>query len=564
MPVGDTQLVSGLPAVKQQKKREAQDRVLALLSQGINVVDACKQVGRRRETFYRWCHEEDWFQDRANAVRTLDPEIETDFTKFRMTYFGFTTPSHQKRIIDVIEAAEPRSINMILLPPGGGKTTVLEDWYNYILGENPNRRIAVISETRDLGRKILRNVANRMIDRTLYPAYIDRYGPFKPADRELNKPWNSDFITHAQASSGERDYSFEVKGAGSSIYGSSFDDIILDDIQSIKSLQKTQTLLDYFRQTLFSRIMRANSTGRIFIIGTRIGPGDFYEELLKDDIVTNLVKIPAMDEHGHSYFPKQHVPGGEIGFSEEDLSRVRDVVGPEAWSRQYMQEPVSKRGQTFTASMIDKCLDDMRGISPNNPPGMYRIAALDPALAGHSVFRVASYDYDKLYLLDGRNEEGLARYEDMWDIIEQLTIKWQPQAWVIEGNAIQSGIAKSDRILNMSEKYGFSILSHQTGRNKMDDTIGVASMAGTFLRGELSIPYGDDEARQSFNILVNELKAWRPDVPTKLLRQDEVMCLWFLHLQWQRMRSNLASQINRNLNVGGLPWRSGFRPKVPA
>ena len=563
MPVGSVQLVSGSPAVKQQKKREAQDRVLALLSQGISVVDACKQVGRRRETFYRWCKEEDWFQDRADAVRTLDPELETDFTAFRMTYFGRTTPAHQKKIIDVIESAEPKSINMILLPPGGGKTTVLEDWYNYILGEDPDHRIAVISETRDLGRKILRNVSNRMVDRQLNPAYIDRYGPFKPPDRELNKPWNADFITHVQAKSGERDYSLEVKGAGSSIYGSSFDTIILDDIQSIKSLAKTPALLDYFRQTLFSRIMRANSTGRIFIIGTRIGPGDFYEELLRDDIVTNLVRIPALDEHGHSYFPKQEVPGGGvIGFSEEDLVRVEKVVGPDAWSRQYMQEPRSKRGQTFTEHMIQKCLDHQRTANDSNAPGMYRIAALDPALAGHSVFRVAGYDYDRLYLLDGRNEEGLARYEDMWDIIESLTIKWKPQTWIIEGNAIQGGIAKSDRMVQMSEKYGFAIMSHQTGRNKMDDVIGVASMAGTFLRGELSIPYGDSETQANFALLLDELKAWRPDVPTKLLRQDEVMCLWFLHLQWQRMRSNLASQIDRHMNVGGLPWHN--RRKVPA
>ena len=561
MPVGDTQLVTGSPKVKQQKKREAQDRVLALLAQGNSVSAACAQVGRRRETFYRWCEEEPWFKDRVAIVRANDPETQTDFTTFRQTYFGRTTPAHQKKIIEVIESAEPRSINMILLPPGGGKTTVLEDWYNFILGENPNYRIAVISETRDLGRKILRNVANRMVDRELNPAYIDRYGPFKPPDRELNKPWNADVITHTQATSGERDYSMEVKGAGSSIYGSSFDCIILDDIQSIKSLSKTPMLLEYFRQTLFSRIMRANTTGKVFIIGTRIGPGDFYEELLKDDIVTNLVRIPALDPDGKSYFPKETVRNGEeIGFSEEDLERVRKVVGEEAWSRQYMQEPKSKRGQTFTESMIDKCLDRDRGIDPYKVPGIYRIAALDPALAGHSVFRVASYEYDKLYLLDGKNEEGLARYEDMWDIIEQLTIKWRPQAWVIEGNAIQGGIAKSDRIIQMADRYGFSILTHQTGRNKQDDVIGVASMAGTFLRGELSIPYGDDEAQTSFNILIDELKAWRPDIPTKLLRQDEVMCLWFLHLQWQRMRSNLASQINRHMNIGGLPW---YR-KVPA
>ncbi len=559
MPVGSVQLVKGTPAQKQRKKRDAQDRVLSLLSQGVSVSDAMKQVSRTRDCYYRWQKEEDWFLDRSRAIRAMSPQPDDeDFVRFRYTYFGFTTPSHQQRIVDVIKSAEPRSINMILLPPGGGKTSVLEDFYNYKLAHDPNWRFCVISETRDLGRKILRNVSNRMVDQTLNAAYIEQFGPFKAPDREMNRPWNSDLITHVQANSGERDYSLEVKGAGSSVYGSSFDDIILDDIQSLKTLTKTKALLDYFKQTLFSRVMRANSTGRIFIIGTRIGPGDFYEELLRQDVVTNLVKIPALDEHGHSYFPKTDVGEGvQIGFSETDLKRVEHVVGPEAWSRQYMQEPVSTRGQTFTTKMVDDAKDHTRGITDGadpNAPGMFRIASLDPALAGHAVFRVAGFDYNRLYLLDGANREGLARYEEMWDEIDRLSAKWHPQIWIIEGNAVQSGIARSDTIQDLARKHGFSIVSHQTGRNKQDEVIGVASMAGSFLRGEISIPWGTAEAEQEFAQLCSELQAWRPDVPTKLLRQDEVMALWFLHLHWQKMKSQLANRIDRRVVTKALPW----------
>ena len=566
MPVGSTQLVQGPPAVKKQKQREAQDRVLSLISQGSNVTDACKQVGRRRETFYIWCRDHEWFRQRYEDIKSMDTEsmADDDFAKFRLTYFGFATPGHQQKIVDVIEEAKEGSITMVLLPPGGGKTTVLTDYYNYKLGYDPNWRFCVISEGQFLARKILSNVANRMTDRSLYPAYIDRFGPFKANDRDIQRKWGADAIQHVQASSGERDYSLEAKGAGTAIYGGSFDDIILDDIQSRQTLSRTESLLEYFQNTLYSRVMRANTKGRIFIIGTRQGPGDIYEELLKLDIVDQLVKIPALDERGESYYPPRKSNGMTIGYSNEELEKTRKVVGEEAWSRQYMQEPVSKRSQTFTPSMIELCLDKTRGIDPQNPPGIYRLAALDPALAGHSVFRVAAYDAERMYLLDGRNEEGLARYEDMWDIIENLTIKWRPQVWIIEGNAIQGGIAKSDRMVHMGEKYGFGIVAHQTGRNKMDDIIGVASMAGSFLRKEINIPDGDNESRDCFRQLRAELEAWRPDIPTKMLRQDEVMCLWFLHLHWQRMKTNLASQINRHMNIGGLPWRSPKRLRTPA
>jgi hypothetical protein len=257
-----------------------------------------------------------------------------------------------------------------------------------------------------------------------------------------------------------------------------------------------------------------------------------------------------------------------IGYSEKELERVRAVVQENAWSRQYMQEPISRHGQTFTESMIRKVLDYERGISDAGDPlvpGTYRIAALDPALAGHSVFRVAGFDYDKLHLLDGRNVEGLARFEDMYDIIEQFSIKWHPQKWIIETNNLQNAIGRSEQVQAMAAKYGFQIESHQTGKNKQDELLGVASMAGTFLRGELSIPYGDPEARESFDPLIDELKAWRADVPTRFLRQDEVMCLWFLHLSWQRTKTQLANRIDRHIYTKGLPWKSAaYRPLVGA
>lgn len=549
---------------QKRKKRDRQNRVVELLEVGFSIKQACDEGGVTPNTYYLWRKKEPWF---ANAVdirrnREHDPD---SFVTFRQMYFGFSTPYHQQQIVDVIESAQPQSINMILIPPGSGKTTVLSDWFNFILAKEPNRRIAVVSETEALGKKILRNVANRMTDETLYPKYIDEFGPFKAPDRETSKPWNAHFITHVQADSGERDYSMEILGAGSSIYGASFDEIILDDVQSLKTLAKTEGLLEWFRQVLYSRVIRANTTGRLFIIGTRCGPGDFYEELLKDDIVTDLIKIPALDERGNSYFPVRDVNGTELGFTTETLKRIESVVGPEAWSRQYMQQPVSTKTQTFTQAMIERARDETRTVNHFVSPGTYRLASLDPALSGHSVFQVAGYDYDKLYLLDDRNEAGLARYEDMWDIMEELTIKWHPQIWVIEGNNIQGGIARSDQVIHMAEKYGFVVLPHQTGRNKMDDIIGVRAMAGSFLRGEINIPWGDANSQATFKTLCDELMAWRYDIPTKLLRQDEVMAFWFIWLHWHRMRNQLASHINRNVNIGGLPWKpAGYKPKVSA
>ena len=557
MPRGDTQVATGSPSQLKAKRREAQDRVILLLASGASVTEAMAQVQRRPQTYYNWCKAEPWFRDRAEQVRNRTPNEEVGFIDFRRTYFGNPTPWHQEQIVRAIEGAADGTVTMILLPPGGGKTTVLEDWFNYTLAENPNYRIAVVSETATLGKKILGNVQNRMTDETLCPSYIRQFGPFKASDRTQNRPWNATFFTHVQADSGERDYSMEVKGAGAAIYGSSFDLILCDDIQSAETLTRTEALMTYFTNTLYSRVMRANTTGKIVIIGTRQGQGDIYEELLKiDGLVDNLIQIPALDDEGNSYFPRREYDGVELGFTNEMLDKIRRIVGPLAWSRQYMQQPISKHGQTFSQRIVEQCLDELRGINlgTDENPGLYRVASIDPALAGHCVFRIASFDFEDLYLLDGLNFSGYERYDQIWDQMEAFTIKWRPQAWVIEGNAIQGGIAKSDRVTQMAEKYGFLVLPHQTGKNKQDEQIGVASMASTFMAKHVHIPYGTQEARENFQPMIDQLQRWRPDIPTKLLIQDEVMALWFIHLFWQKYRAKFAVRVATNVNRGGLPW----------
>lgn len=547
-----------LNRVAKAKKRDAQDRVLALLAQGTTVVESCRQVGRTKAAYYQWCKDEPWFRIRAAEVqgREARPGTTERFVEFRKAYFGYDTFPHHAQIIEAIETAKPKSVTMILVPPGAGKTTIVEDYICYLLGPvNPDLRICVIGEKEYEAAKRIRRIANRMVDEVQFESYIRAYGPFKPPDRAVNKPWSAHAISIVRAQNDERDFSLEAHGAGGAIYGARFDLMVLDDVQSVRSLNLTEKLIEYFRQDVYTRFPPDEDQGRIVIVGTRVGPDDFYERLLSAEMVDNLVKIPALDETGRSYWPKVTLASGKtVGFSETDLARIESMVGPEVWSRVYMQEPISKRGQTFSDVVLDRAKDTTRTVKSHVPPGLFTIGALDPALSGHASFRIASFDYERLYLMWARNEEGLGRFEEMWSIIDELSALYRPSVWVIEGNAIQGGIARSDTIEALARKHGFRIETHQSGRNKMDPQIGVASMAGSFIGGKVSIPWADQESQDNAATLVDELRKWRPDVPAKFLRQDEVMSLWFCHLYWQRMRSTLASRIDGRIERGGLPY----------
>jgi hypothetical protein len=71
--------------------------------------------------------------------------------------------------------------------------------------------------------------------------------------------------------------------------------------------------------------------------------------------------------------------------------------------------------------------------------------------------------------------------------------------------------------------------------------MGIPAMAGAILRREISFPAGDEESRRRMQPLIDQLLAWRPDVPTRMLRQDLVMALWFCYLHWLDRRKAILT-----------------------
>ena len=172
------------------------------------------------------------------------------------------------------------------------------------------------------------------------------------------------------------------------------------------------------------------------------------------------------------------------------------------------------------------------------------ILGVDPALAAYAGFVVASFDADHLSIVDGGSVGALMNYDSIFDQIEHFAQKWRPSEVIIESNAIQGGIARDSRIDALKTKYMFEVREHQTSFNKFDDKIGVASMAGAFRRNEISIAWGDADATEKMEQLIRELTNWRPDVPTRALRQDFVMAMWFVYLRWLQKRPFMREQIS--------------------
>jgi len=168
------------------------------------------------------------------------------------------------------------------------------------------------------------------------------------------------------------------------------------------------------------------------------------------------------------------------------------------------------------------------------------LLGFDPALGGRTGL-VACHLGNRLTVLDARTDVGLQRVEEELEAIEDFVVKYKPSAVVVEIDAQQKGFANDDRLRAMGLRYGFAIRNHTTRGKKRDETFGVAAMDKHFRKGDIRIPWGDQRTIDRMTPLVTQLRAWRPDIPTKHLTQDLVMALWFVVLKWEEMQGRTVA-----------------------
>lgn len=562
-------------------KRAAQDEFIMLVASGHMTKAALGQVGRSPQTLYEQWLPDPEFKRRYTQARAAggDPSfIGADFIRFRQVYFGNDSPAHHAEFVEAIESVGERQVGLILAPPQAAKTTLIVDKICHILGPvDPEHRICVISEGQDLARNIIGQVSDRMADRGRFAAYIDTWGPFKvdPDDRkrgsayerDVRRPWNADYLTVLKRSSDEKEPSLESRGAGSKLYGRRYDLIIVDDVQSQETLSNTDKLLAYIRFTAFSRLDK--NTGRMIILGTRVGNGDIYEALLNERFVDRLVQIPALrDGRGQPVdllaedhyelvtpqdggLPRPQVVAGcpDVSYwpgrySMQDLAVDRHKSGESAWAMAYMQMPQDSKTRVFSEEAVARSLDWDRVLGQHAiPVGLGEVACcLDPALGreGEAAYSALEFDAGKLVLLDQDGWKDVGTNEGLFGHIAAYTATFQPSSWVIETNTLQRGIAHDERLRDLAGRMGFVVRDHRTDGSKTDANFGMYALAAAMLRGQVSIPYGDDRTRRKMDVLLGQMRRWQPGVRNKVMPHDRLMSFWFGFVLWLDRRRTVS------------------------
>lgn len=543
-----------LTAYKQGQARR--EEFLGLLIEGIplghGVTDVTRHMGISFSTYTRWRQKYPRFAAEVDLARESGPAERMEYTggfeSFRRLYLRNESTWFQLQAVQALEGCKVGEIILLLWPPEHGKTTTIEDFCNFKLATAPQTRITVASEKQGHGIKVLRRVMNRMEPDGPTPLYVQKFGPFVPDDatgkRKSRQPWAADhFDVRQRGKFDERDYNMSAVGITTGVQGTRADWLIGDDLQSLKSLALTDSYFELLRQDFFSR---PGMLGRICLLGTRVGHNDIYERLIEEGLIDRLIIFPAHDPEGRWLWPER--------YTESDYQRMRKRVGDQAWFRNFMQKPSAAKEATFSHEIVSPSFNTARSVIADAPQerdakttqlGIMPVCVnLDPALGSVNSITAQGFGQKQLYYLGSRSDEGFTRNEEIFDVLEQVIIRWnQPSVssvrWlVIEAMNFQKGLVDDDRMREIKARYGVKVIPHLTGTNKYDENIGIPSMALSFMRGEIDLPYSDKVSQTEIDLFTQELYAWRPYKRGNRLRQDRVVSFWFGWIQWRMRRAH--------------------------
>lgn len=566
----------------------AKRQILIAIGQGATVEAACKAAGKSMKTYEYYRRTDKVFTDQVERVRgTLrgtaleaSGEVGIPFHEFRRKYLFQETFPHQQNMIDLLEGQEPGWLHpamtfeqglknriLINIPPNHAKSmTISIDYVTYLVCQNPNLRIKIISQTQKMAADFLYAIKQRLTH-PQYQALQDAYAAgvgFKTA----SATWQATrvFFGTELRDSSEKDPNIEAVGIGGQIYGARADLIILDDAVTLGNANDFERQIKWLNQDVRSRL---GPTGKLVILGTRVASVDLYRELRQEDrypggkIPWTYLAMPALleaDEDPYNWVTlwpysdqpfdgqQEHEKHPETGhyprWNGPNLSVERQQMDVSTWALVYQQQDVAD-DSAFDPVCVRGSIDGMRKAGPLQPgyPGhprdissMFIVCGMDPAIVGDTAAVAYAIDRTshKRYILEAIKMTGPSPAK-IRELIFHWTDKYKPTEWIIEKNAFQAFLTQDEGIRERLATRGVLLREHLTNKNKWDSGFGVASMSPLFGTKQSDGKHHRDnlihlpsDQQEMIKALIEQLITWSPTTKGKT---DMVMALWFCEIR---------------------------------
>lgn len=379
----------------------------------------------------------------------------------------------------------------------------------WMLGRDPTRRIAIVSNTFGQAQKIIRTIAS----------YIERPGIIHEIFPNLRKgePWTANLLT-VKRETQSKDPSVQACGVHGNITGARVDDLILDDVldyENTRTRAMRQDLIAWFQATLVGRL---TAGGTVTAIGTVFHKADLLHDLTRADGTYVGRRFPVLDENGESTWVER--------WPKSRIEQRRLELGSVEFARQMMCRPRDDEEARFKREWIDDCLQRGDGLS--------LLPRLDIVPNGAGVFtgvdlgvsQAESADKTAIFTLllhPNGDRQPIGLESGRWsgpEIVRRIFDAHRRYHSII----YVENVAGQDFLLQFTREVGpIPVRPFTTGRNKAHPEFGVEGLAVELQNKKWIIPNHGGRCHPEIEAWIDELLYYDPKEHTG----DRLMASWF-------------------------------------
>lgn len=537
----------------------------------------------RDPTYDEWLATGDFdYTETQDLDEWLDRATE-GFVSFREHFFStprgpyYTKEFHRAWIRGILHAIVTGGRQLILSPPRHGKSELLVHFAVWLIARDPSFRIIWIGGNSDIASDMVGAVKQHLeSDEELRTALI---GPaqWRPLGRRATT-WGATKFTVANRSQVAKAPTMRSVGRQGKILSMDVDLIICDDIEDFDSTVN-ETERGKTRSWWFNTVESRKEEHTAWVtIGSRQHPDDLYDYLLGDsewEAIVNSAhdpvcgKDPATEEDHDScmLFPElrsyRWLAGKRRTAEAQGLLANYEMV--------YLNDPRPPGMTVFSETSIEASKNWGRRVGLaglDHDKGYHLVAGLDPSATGFQAALLWAYvkSENRLYGVDIDNRRGGGVYE-AFALFRDWDERYGVKHWVVEENGFQRAIGENREVREWANREGVYLEPHQTqGGNKHDNVYGVGAMAHLYDSGLVDLPWGDEESREKFGLLISQMRRFvdRAAVMRRGNRlSDVLMASWFPMKAIRRFQKEAQARASVPDEFSFTGWDTSTFNEVP-
>lgn len=386
----------------------------------------------------------------------------------------------------------------------GGKTTQIAIGRTlYELGRDPNLRVAVVSNTNELARKMVRLIGQ----------YIEKSAELHDVFPELvpttdpTLPWKASQLTVNRVGLGGKDPSVQACGVHGNIIGSRVDLLILDDILDHENTHTPGPRADVLRWVKSSLFSRLTADARVWIVGNAWHPEDAMHLLEKEERFVSK-RFPVVSTTGELTWPER--------WPQERIELARKDLGPLEYARQLLCQARDDASARFKrewievaeelgkglayCETIDDLFDEMQLTEEEREEhakaleSVWRLSGKSQIFTGVDLAISKSDSADLTVFFTIHVDEKFRRRvlnvrAGRWsgpEIVQNAQSVYEAFGgiFIVENNAMQQMVVDMIR-----DQTAIPVVPFTTGKNKADPAFGIESLAAEMAGGKWVIPH---------------------------------------------------------------------------